>query len=86
MSTKSIRIEKTEVKLIDLTFWTMLFMILIAVAVWISLFLNFGRNVESYRESLAVSQKKINGTEQKIEQLNDEIAKITQVLNSYEGK
>jgi cell division protein FtsL len=83
---KSRELERTKskIKAIDIILIALVFLAFLAVSIWATIFLNFGKNIENYKNIISKTQMEVNNLEQKITKLDSDINKYLEILNLME--
>jgi len=83
---KSKEIEKTKskVKSLNVAIIILVCLACLTVSIWLTIFLNFGKNIENYKSIIAQSQIELNNMESKISSLDNQIDRYIEILNIVE--
>jgi len=81
---KGIEKTKSKVKSLDIVIIILVFLAFLTVSIWLTIFLNFGKNIENYKSIIAQSQMELNNMESQISALDSQIDKYIEILNIVE--
>ncbi|PNR99610.1 hypothetical protein X928_06940 [Petrotoga miotherma DSM 10691] len=81
---KGIEKTKSKVKSLDIVIVILVFLAFLTVSIWLTIFLNFGKNIENYKSIIAQSQMELNNMESQISALDSQIDKYIEILNIME--
>ncbi|MGY4687608.1 hypothetical protein X927_05745 [Petrotoga mexicana DSM 14811] len=81
---KGIEKTKSKVKSVDIVIIILVFLAFLTVGIWLTIFLNFGKNIENYKSIIAQSQMELNNMESQISALDSQIDKYIEILNIME--
>lgn len=81
---KGIEKTKSKVKSVDIVIIILVFLAFLTVGIWLTIFLNFGKNIENYKSIIAQSQMERNNMESQISALDSQIDKYIEILNIME--
>jgi len=81
---KGIEKTKSKVKSLDIVIIILVFLAFLTVSIWLTIFLNFGKNIENYKSIIAKSQMELNNMESQISALDSQIDKYIEILNIME--
>ncbi|MGM0640258.1 MAG: hypothetical protein ACQESN_02395 [Thermotogota bacterium] len=81
---KQQNIERTDSKFMDITLVSIVVLIIFSATVWITFVINFGQEIESYKENIDNARINLNSMEQKIQNLDNRIEKYAEILNDLE--
>ncbi|KUK83569.1 MULTISPECIES: hypothetical protein [Petrotoga] len=78
---KGIEKTKSKVKSLDIATIVLVFLAFLTVSIWLTIFLNFGKNIENYKSIIVQSQMELNNMESKVSALDSEIDRYIGILN-----
>ena len=81
---KGIEKTKSKVKSLDIVIVILVFLAFLTVSIWLTIFLNFGKNIENYKSIIAQSQMELNNRESQISALDSQIDRYIEILNIME--
>ena len=81
---KQQNIERVGSKSTDYALISVVVLIIFSAAVWITFVVNFGQEIESYKENIENARINLNSMEQKIQNLDNRIEKYAEILNDLE--
>ncbi|MDY6895789.1 MAG: hypothetical protein SVO01_10300 [Thermotogota bacterium] len=81
---KGIEKTKSKVKSLDIVIIILVFLAFLTVSIWLTIFLNFGKNIENYKSIIAQSQMELNNRESQISALDSQIDRYIEILNIME--
>jgi len=81
---KGIEKTKSKVKSLDIVIVILVFLAFLTVSIWLTIFLNFGKNIENYKSIIAQSQMELNNMESQISALDSQIDRYIEILNIVE--
>ena len=81
---KQQNIERVDSKTTDYALISVVVLIIFSAAVWITFVVNFGQEIESYKENIENARINLNSMEQKIQNLDNRIEKYAEILNDLE--
>lgn len=81
---KGLEKTKSKVKFLDIVIIILVFLAFLTVSIWLTIFLNFGKNIENYKSIIAQSQMELNNMESQISALDSQIDRYIEILNIME--
>ncbi len=81
---KQQNIERVDSKTTDYALISVVVLIIFSAAVWVTFVVNFGQEIESYKENIENARINLNSMEQKIQNLDNRIEKYAEILNDLE--
>jgi len=84
VKSKGIEKTKSKVKSLDIVIVILVFLAFLTVSIWLTIFLNFGKNIENYKSIIAQSQMELNNMESQISALDSQIDRYIEILNIVE--
>ncbi|ABX31589.1 hypothetical protein Pmob_0866 [Petrotoga mobilis SJ95] len=81
---KAIEKTKSKVKSLDIVIIILVFLAFLTVSIWLTIFLNFGKNIENYKSIIDQSQMELNNMESQISALDNQIDRYIEILNIME--
>ncbi|PNR88350.1 hypothetical protein X925_06430 [Petrotoga sp. 9T1HF07.CasAA.8.2] len=81
---KGLEKTKSKVKPLDIVIVILVFLAFLTVSIWLTIFLNFGKNIENYKSIIAQSQMELNNMESQISALDSQIDRYIEILNIME--
>ncbi|HBT50646.1 hypothetical protein [Petrotoga olearia] len=81
---KGIEKTKSKVKSLDIAIIVLVFLAFLTVSIWLTIFLNFGKNIENYKSIIVQSQMELNNMESQISALDSQIDRYIEILNIME--
>ncbi|MBL5980635.1 hypothetical protein HWHPT5561_06970 [Petrotoga sp. HWH.PT.55.6.1] len=81
---KGIEKTKSKVKSLDIVIIILVFLAFLTVSIWLTIFLNFGKNIENYKSIISQSQMELNNMESQISALDNQIDRYIEILNIME--
>ncbi|HOB16414.1 MAG TPA: hypothetical protein PK894_05565 [Defluviitoga sp.] len=75
---------RSKIKAIDVVLILLVFLVFIAVSIWLTLFLNFGKNIENYKTIISRSEMDVINMEEKIKSLDRQIENYLEILKIME--
>ncbi len=82
--TQGLERAQSKVKIIDIVLILLIFLSFLAVSIWLTLFLNFGKNIENYKTIISRSEMDVQDMEDKIISLDKQIANYIEILKIME--
>ncbi|HOB55988.1 MAG TPA: hypothetical protein PKO29_06950 [Defluviitoga tunisiensis] len=82
--TQGLERAQSKVKIIDIVLILLIFLSFLAVSIWLTLFLNFGKNIENYKTIISRSEMDVQDMEDKISSLDKQIANYLEILEIME--
>jgi hypothetical protein len=82
--TQGLERAQSKVKTIDIVLILLIFLSFLAVSIWLTLFLNFGKNIEYYKTIISRSEMDVQDMEDKIISLDKQIANYIEILKIME--
>jgi len=82
--TQGLERAQSKVKTIDIVLILLIFLSFLAVSIWLTLFLNFGKNIENYKTIISRSEMDVQDLEDKIISLDKQIANYIEILKIME--
>ncbi|CEP78137.1 MAG: hypothetical protein WBH84_00700 [Defluviitoga tunisiensis] len=82
--TQGLERAQSKVKTIDIVLILLIFLSFLAVSIWLTLFLNFGKNIENYKTIISRSEMDVQDMEDKIISLDKQIANYIEILKIME--
>ena len=82
--TQGLERAQSKVKTIDIVLILLIFLSFLAVSIWLTLFLNFGKNIENYKTIISRSEMDVQDMEDKISSLDKQIANYLEILEIME--
>ena len=82
--TQGLERAQSKVKIIDIVLILLIFLSFLAASIWLTLFLNFGKNIENYKTIISRSEMDVQDMEDKISSLDKQIANYLEILEIME--
>jgi hypothetical protein len=82
--TQGLERAQSKVKTIDIVLILLIFLSFLAASIWLTLFLNFGKNIENYKTIISRSEMDVQDLEDKIISLDKQIANYIEILKIME--
>ncbi|PNR96851.1 hypothetical protein [Petrotoga sp. 9PWA.NaAc.5.4] len=76
--------SKSKVKVINIALIILVFLVFLTVSVWLTIFMNFGKNIENYKSIISKSQMEIKSLEEHLNTMDNQIDKYLEILDIME--